>query len=121
MQLVTRTISFLGFVAVTGCASIGQMSNAEPLYTKMTGNDVLIANQTVQNALENVRSGMQLSWKSSVSGHSGSVTPVSTFRSKSGFYCREYDETLTIDDQTERYRDTACRDSGGLWRPVAVK
>ncbi len=121
MQLVTRIISLAGLVAVTGCASVSQENSAEPLYTKMTREDISIANSTVQRALENAHSGMRLSWKSSISNHSGSVTPVNTFRSKAGFYCREYDETLTIKNRTESYRDVACRDSDGRWRPVTVK
>lgn len=121
MQLFARTISLLSLVAMIGCTPVSQITDSEPLYARMTRDDVLIANQTVQNALENALSGMRLSWQSSNSGHSGSVTPINTFKSKSGFYCREYDETLTINNRTERYKDTACRDSNGLWRPVVVK
>ena len=108
-------------VAMIGCAPFDRFSDTRPLYMSMTRDDVSIANQTIQNALENALSGTKLTWKSPVSGHSGSVTPINTFKSKSGFYCREYDETLTINERTERYRDTACRDSNGLWRPVEVK
>ncbi|MDH3414108.1 MAG: RT0821/Lpp0805 family surface protein [Gammaproteobacteria bacterium] len=120
MQLVAKIILLLSVVAVFGCATVNQVQDPEPLYTRMTPDDVLAANETVRNALENALSGMRLSWKSTTSGHSGSVTPVNTFKTKSGLYCRVYEEMLTIGKQTERYTDTACRDSKGRWRPVVV-
>lgn len=121
MRLATRIISVLGIITSIGCTSVEKSSNEEALYTKMTPDDVLIANQTVQRALENTVSGTRLSWKSRVTGNSGSITPISTFRSKSGFFCRNYGETITIGNQSEYYKDTACRDSDGLWRPVLVE
>jgi surface antigen len=96
-------------------------SDTTPLYTRMTSDDVRTANQVVQNALEGTVSGTVLSWENPVSGHSGSVTPLKTFRSKSGAYCREYNETLTIGHRTETYTDTACRAADGQWHPVVVK
>ncbi len=121
MQLVTKVILLFSVVAVFGCANVDRAQDPEPLYTRMTPDDVLTANETVQNALENALSGMRLSWKNSTSGHSGSVTPVNTFKAKAGVYCRDYQELLIIDNQSERYTDTACRDSKGRWRPVIVK
>jgi surface antigen len=120
---VARASLLLGLLALLGCTTVDQIQNKDPapLYTRMTLEDVRSANQTVQIALENTFSGMRLSWKNAASGHSGTVTPISTFKSKSGFYCRVYEETITIDNRTERYTDTACRDSDGRWKPVAVK
>lgn len=123
MRLLFRIIFLTWVVAAVGCGPFGPMKDGdlEPLYTRMTPDDVRTANQVVQNALENVFSGAVLSWKNAVSGHSGSVMPVRTFRSRSGSYCREYAETLTIGDRTESYTDTACRDADGRWIPVVVK
>lgn len=121
MQFVARIILMFSVMTAFGCATVDRVQDPEPLYTKMTPDDVLTANKTVQNALEKALSGTRLSWKGSVSGHSGSVTPVNTFKSKSGLYCRIYEETLTIGKRSERYTDTACRDSDGRWKPVVVK
>ncbi len=123
MRLIARVSLLSGLLAPLGCTTVGQIRNADPapLYTRMTLEDVRSANQSVQIALENTFSGMRSSWKNAASGHSGTVTPLSTFKSKSGFYCRVYEETITIDNRTERYTDTACRDSDGRWKPVAAK
>ena len=121
--LFCRTIFLMCILAAVGCGTADPMRDTDtvPLYTKMTPDDVRTANQVVQNALEGTLSGTVLSWKNPISGHSGSVTPIKTFRSKSGSYCREYDETLTIGNRTERYTDTACRGADGRWNPVVVK
>ena len=122
MQPVSRIFFLMGLVFAVGCSPVDSMRDTDPapLYTRMTPADVRTANQVVQNALENTLSGMVLSWKNPLSGHYGSVTPIRTFRSKSGSYCREYHETLTIGNRTENYTDAACRDPAGQWKPVVV-
>lgn len=118
-----RIIFFMCILAAVACSPVDPTRDTDtaPLYTEMTPEDVRTANQVVQNALENVLSGTVLSWQNPVSGHSGSVKPVRTFRSKSGLYCRDYDETLSIGDRTETYTDAACRGADGQWNPVVVK
>ncbi len=111
-------------IALHGCgtATTVRSQNAAapaPLYAHMTEGDVKVANGMVQIALETAVSGTRLAWENPASGHSGSVRPIRTFKSTSGLYCRDYDETLTIEKRTERYTDTACRDSDHVWKPVA--
>ncbi len=106
-------------LALLGACATPVQTTQPPLYERMTDSDVQIANRTLDRALETLRSGDSLAWSNASSGHSGTVRPVRTafVRAKST-YCRDYEETLTIADRTERYRDTACRDGRGAWIPV---
>lgn len=119
-------LSLLGMILVTGCAEVSTDSKVDrsetsgPLYHLMTESDVSHANGAIQTVLESSESGTELSWRNPVSNHSGSVTPIHTYRTKSGIYCRVYDETLSIGAKVERYTDTACRGPDGLWRPIEV-
>lgn len=95
-----------------------QAADPPPLYMKMTDDDVLLADMTLQRTLETTLSNSTISWRNTVSGNSGSVTPRRTYKTKGGFYCRQYVEVILVGSKTELYRDTACRDANGVWKPV---
>lgn len=106
-------------VLLAGCAGSGDtVRSAPPLYLEMTDDDIRLADATVQDTLEHVASASSREWRNVRSGHSGSVTPTSTYVSQAGLYCREFTETLTIGERRERYRQEACRDVDGQWKPV---
>jgi hypothetical protein len=74
----------------------------------------------VQRALEATPSGEAVRWRITESGQQGTVTPVRTFRTAAGF-CREYAVTLSLPDGTgHAWRDVACRDPAGSWRPPSA-
>ena len=77
--------------------------------------DKKMAAESANRALESVPSGQTVSWNNPDSGHSGSVTPVRTYQS-GGSYCREYQQTVTIDGKPERSYGTACRQPDGSWK-----
>ncbi len=118
------SVLLVSVLIVAGCTGvvtdneIAGSENSKPLYTLMTESDLSRANEAVQVALETSASGTEKSWQNPVSGHSGSVTTIRTYKTKSGTYCRVYREDLSIGARTERYTDTACRDSAGFWRPI---
>ncbi|MFO1350616.1 MAG: RT0821/Lpp0805 family surface protein [Gammaproteobacteria bacterium] len=85
---------------------------------QMSDQDVKLANLHVQRALETLVSGQSLSWRSKTGNHAGTVTPHRTYKAKSGFYCRVYAETITIDGVTEQVDGTACRNQRGRWEPI---
>lgn len=60
--------------------------------------------------------GATINWNNSRSGHYGSVTPVRNGVSSTGNYCREFQQTVTIDGQTERAYGVACRQPDGSWK-----
>ena len=80
--------------------------------------DRMHAAQTAQTALETKPSGASTAWSNPDSGHSGSVTPVRTYQTAEGQYCREFQQTVTIDGKTESAYGTACRQPDGSWKVV---
>ncbi|MGF1609336.1 MAG: RT0821/Lpp0805 family surface protein [Kiloniellales bacterium] len=47
------------------------------------------------------------------------VTPLQTYRSGDGRYCREYNTTAVIGSQTQQVYGTACRQPDGSWQLVS--
>lgn len=72
--------------------------------------------QTTQNSLETQQVGTTSTWHNPDSGHSGTVTPTSTYQAPAGQYCREYSQTVNIGGQTEEAYGTACRQPDGTWK-----
>ena len=69
-------------------------------------------------ALEAVPSGQSVAWQNPDSGNTGTVTPVKTYQTATGQYCREYTQTITIGGEKHKSYGTACRESDGSWRIV---
>ena len=109
----------ISLIAACGTTQTNQAAiMPEPLYSKMTDQDVAHADHTVQKALEAAMSNTTIRWRNPATGNAGSVTPQRTYQAKGGFYCRVYAETLTIINRTESYVNTACRDADRLWKPI---
>ena len=81
--------------------------------------DKRMAAEAQQKALESAPSGAPVSWQNPDNGHKGTVTPIKTFQSSSGQYCREFQSDVTIGDQNEKAYGTACRQPDGSWRIVS--
>ncbi len=75
--------------------------------------------RTTQQSLESQRTGQASTWRNPDNRHSGTVTPTRTYRRESGEYCREFQQTVTIDGRTERAYGTACRQSDGSWKIIS--
>ena len=70
----------------------------------------------VHRALEQEVSGTEVGWENPDSGSYGTVTPVRTYRSDAGKWCREY--TLVVNrggGGSETRRAVACREPEGAW------
>lgn len=78
--------------------------------------DKLYAARTSQSALEGNRTGQSSQWSNPDTGHSGSVTPTRTYKSKSGEVCREFQQTIVVGGREENGFGTACREADGSWR-----
>jgi hypothetical protein len=102
----------------SGCTPTAAVKEPEPLYARMTEADVELADQTLQRTLEETQSGLALRWGNNSSGNSGSVTPIRTYRTATGTYCREYVEIIRIGRDSESYTGVACRGADGVWLPV---
>lgn len=62
--------------------------------------------------------GQTISWRNPDSGNSGTVTPTREGTSRSGEYCREFQQTVTIQGKTEQATGVACRQPDGSWKIV---
>ncbi len=74
--------------------------------------------EAAQRALETAPSGTSVQWRNPDNGHAGTVTPAKTYQTAHGAYCREFQQTVTIDGKLERAHGTACRQPDGSWRMV---
>jgi len=76
------------------------------------------ANAAASRALEAVPSGQSVAWQNPDSGNTGAVTPVRTYQTSTGQYCREYTQTITIGGEKHKSYGTACREADGSWKIV---
>ena len=77
------------------------------------------ASAAATRALESTPSGQSVAWRNPDSGNTGAVTPVRTYQTASGQYCREYTQTVTIGGEKHQSYGTACREPDGRWRIVS--
>ena len=71
------------------------------------------AEDALQTALEKNISGRQVSWETT--GGFGFLTPVETWKSTSGHWCRRFNETISVNGSTRDRTAVACR-VNGRWR-----
>lgn len=75
-------------------------------------------NQSTQSALETAPAGQAVAWRNPDNGHSGAITPTRTYQVASGDYCREFQQTVSIDGQEQNAYGQACRQPDGSWKIV---
>lgn len=90
-------------------SSIGKsLDNADKMYHQ----------QAVERAYD-APIGQTISWDNPESGHHGTVTPIRQGRNAStGGVCREYKQSIIIDNQNETATGRACQNSDGSWSVV---
>lgn len=77
---------------------------------------------TAQTAFETRRTGHTSSWINPDTGHAGSITPVRTYRDDDGSNCRDFQQTIELDDgRNEIGHGSACREADGSWRIVRTQ
>jgi surface antigen len=85
---------------------------------RLDAADRQYATRAAHQAFEYEQAGTSTTWRNPDSGHYGSITPVRTYQSAEGTYCREYQQTITVDGERQQGYGTACRESEGRWRIV---
>ncbi len=80
--------------------------------------DRLTMERNAQYALEYTRTNQPTTWRNPDSGNYGSITPVETYQTSQGQYCREYYQTVSIGGQPQQAYGTACRQADGSWMIV---
>jgi surface antigen len=80
--------------------------------------DADYASRAQYQALEYTPSGSSTPWRNPDTGHYGSVTPIETYETASGAYCREFQHQAQIGGRTRGVYGTACRTPDGQWQMV---
>ena len=76
------------------------------------------AERNAHYALESTPTGTTSEWRNPDSGHRGSTTPIRTYETASGSYCREFTQTIYVGGRAEEGYGTACRQPDGSWQIV---
>ncbi|WP_434054633.1 MAG: hypothetical protein RDA78_07105 [Roseibium sp.] len=117
VQVAASVVLVAGTFMFTAFWMQSRMDDAvASLAAHMETERVLLA-QTVQEALETRVSGEPV-----YIGQEGSwtdvLTPIKTYKSKSGHWCREYVRQTTFSGRDLTIQGTACRDENGTWTTV---
>jgi surface antigen len=112
--MVRRSLTV--FAIALPVAACAQMTAGDPaLYQGLADSDVGLAAQLVQTTLEQAPDGVTRRWTNGQTGNSGAITPLRTFATEDGTFCREYREELAVGGTTGRFYHTACRDDAARW------
>jgi len=80
--------------------------------------DTLAMERNAQYSLEHTKTNSTTSWRNPDTTNSGSLTPVETYQTREGQYCREYIQTVTVAGKKQQAYGTACRQPDGTWMIV---
>jgi surface antigen len=84
----------------------------------MDVTDQMAMERNAQYALENTRTNTDTAWRNPDTGNYGSITPVETYQTGSGQYCREYIQEVVVAGERQQAYGTACRQPDGTWKIV---
>jgi surface antigen len=113
MITIRRILGTIAVLQIAGCASIAP---GDPtLYQQLADSDVGMASRLVQTTLEEAPDGATRRWTNEQTGNGGEVTPLRTFATEDGYFCRDYREELAVGAATGRFYHTACRDVAAGW------
>ncbi len=107
-----------GNAATIAASTVGGILLGGIVGNLLDERDKRLAAEAAQNALETAPTGKSVAWRNPDNEHFGTVTPVKTYQTASGTYCREYQQTVTIGGKQEKAYGTACRQPDGSWRIV---
>ena len=107
-----------GTAGIIGGALLGGLVGAA-VGDRMDAADKKQQSQAAQKAFETTPSGQSVAWRNPDSGNSGAVTPIRTYQSPAGQYCREYQQTITIGGEKQQAYGTTCRQPDGSWKIVS--
>lgn len=104
-----KPVLLFAFLAgmLAGCAGT--------LDQRFVAADRQIIAAATQEALEKNRTGEGKNWINPATDRRGTVMPTRTFK-RSGFPCREIQQTATIEGRTTIAYDVACRRDDGTWK-----
>jgi len=105
-----------GRIAATAAGTLLGALVGSQIGKSMDDVDRLRAQQAMRSA-QTAPIGQPITWSNPRTGHSGQVTPVREGTdNRTGAYCREFQETVTIGGKQEQAYGTACRQPDGSWK-----
>ncbi len=78
-----------------------------------------VDNECLRRALEASPDQREVAWQNPDADAQYKVTPVKSYESHAGRYCREYITEAVIGGETEKVYGTACRQPDGAWQVVS--
>ena len=87
---------------------------------KMDRADRAKHERATYHAMEHGRSYETTGCYNPDTGHRGEVTPEPAYQRDDGRYCREFQQTITVDGQPQRGYGTACSQPDGSWEIVST-
>ncbi|WP_415714898.1 RT0821/Lpp0805 family surface protein [Roseibium sp.] len=105
-------------IALAACSAISTQETASLSGgNSLESTDRALARKNLQNALENSVSGRSVRWRNPASGASGTATPLKTWQTAQGTYCRRYSERINLaSGKVVNRQGTACRSSSAVWK-----
>ncbi|WP_210398208.1 RT0821/Lpp0805 family surface protein [Motiliproteus sediminis] len=76
----------------------------------------VVVDATLNHTLETQMSGTTVEWQDEQTGLAGTITPVRTFKTEQGKFCREFLERQLIKEQWQEQRGIACREGKEEWQ-----
>lgn len=106
--------------AASACTVVSSQEQSEPLLPavapSLETSDRSMADAKLQLALEKSISGEATRWENPESGVSGSVTPLKTWKTDEGTYCRAFSEKIVLaSGKSLNRRGIACRTQSAVW------
>lgn len=106
-----------GQMAATGLGVLlGALAGSE-IGRSLDDVDRMKASQAA-SAAQTAPIGHSITWNNPDTGNRGSVTPLRDGTSADGLYCREFQQTITVNGTSQVGSGIACRNSDGTWRIV---
>jgi len=101
--------------------AIGTLAGAmvgQELGRSLDKADQIAMQQNAQYALEYTPTNTTTPWRNPDTGNGGQITPIETYQSASGEYCREYQQTVWVGGKEQQAYGTACRQPDGTWKII---
>ena len=89
-----------------------------PNLRALPGSAQTVFDATVQDSLERQVSGQSFRTAPTGDGYTFTVTPLRTFRTGAGVFCRQFNVLLEHHDQKLTVGGIACRNKVGIWKPI---
>jgi len=107
-----------GRLAAVAVGTLAGAMIGQEIGRSLDQQDKLAMERTAQHSLETLPSNQTGTWHNPDNDHSGTLTPIRTYQTARGTYCREYRQTVTVAGNEESAYGTACREPDGSWKII---